>query len=181
MNYKKIINLTVYIAVPVFILRWLFAEPESLYDLWGVVGEVCLVTSLCIVVYDKLIWRFNSFEKVPKIFGSYVGTLEYTYGGIKKSKEIKVEITQTLFNVSIKLFTDEITSKSVSSTILNENGDYALLYTYKTLPKSSVADHNPIQYGTCRLDIRKNELTGIYWTSRKTTGDLTLHKKENLK
>lgn len=60
---------------------------------------------------------------------------------------------------------------------MEENEQYVLYYTYITNPKSKYSKENPIQYGTCRLLINSTDkLTGTYWTSRKTIGDMELTK-----
>ena len=61
---------------------------------------------------------------------------------------------------------------------MNENGEYVLYYTYITNPKSRYSTDNPVQYGTCRMTIQSDGLlTGNYWTTRKTKGDITFKKK----
>ncbi|HHY08835.1 MAG TPA: hypothetical protein GX530_10075 [Corynebacteriales bacterium] len=69
----------------------------------------------------------------------------------------------------------EYASTSIVSTIVCENGHYILYYTYITNPKSKYSERNPIQYGTCRLELDNTmELRGTYWTSRRTIGDIYL-------
>ena len=109
--------------------------------------------------------------------GRYCGNIEYKFNGAYETKESVVEVKQTLLSTAVKITTDEITSNTIVSSLIQENGDYVLYYTYITNPKSKFSEENPIQYGTCRLTVDNDtELCGTYWTSRKTVGDIHLKK-----
>ena len=146
--------------------------------------------------YNKLLWRFCPWERVPRFYNSYKGKLKFFYNG-PGEKDIEIQVEQTLFSVCIKLTTNEITSNSKTSAIVEENNCWMLYYTYVTNPKASYADNNPIQRGTACLIIerpkpekknlitfifnncfRVKQLAGTYWTSRKTTGDLEFWREE---
>ena len=45
---------------------------------------------------------------------------------------------------------------------------------YMTNPTTATQSENPIQYGTCRmiLDGDNSRISGKYWTSSNTTGDI---------
>ena len=74
----------------------------------------------------------------------------------------------------MQITTNEITSNTIVANLVEENEEYILYYTYITNPKSK---ENPIQHGTCRLMLsNKDCLTGSYWTSRQTIGDIELKK-----
>lgn len=47
-------------------------------------------------------------------------------------------------------------------------------YTYMTNLTAATQSENPIQYGTCRmiLDGDNSRISGKYWTSSNTTGDI---------
>src|SRR5690606_41933959 len=97
-------------------------------------------------------------------------------------KNIEVYVSQSLFRINIQLVTDEIASSTITSNIVQENGNYVLYYTYITNPKSKFSDENPIQYGTSRFIIDEpKRLNGSYWTSRKTIGDIYLEPLINRK
>lgn len=183
---NKIITRSAWISIILFIIRCFMGYVDSLsflkcdtwYDYFGAAGEVIAITAIILYVYDKWLWIINPFESTPKLKGSYTGKLIYNYNEKSKRKNIKVDIAQTSLKVRIKITTNEITSNTITSDIVEENGDYVLYYTYLTNPSSQYSAQNPIQYGTCRLiQTDKGKLEGRYWTSRKTIGDIKLTKQ----
>lgn len=94
------------------------------------------------------------------------------------TKSIQINIKQSLLQTNVEIITNEISSQSITSSLVLENEQSILYYTYITSPKSSYSTNNPIQYGTCRIMIRDVELpVGTYWTSRQTKGDITFKSK----
>ena len=76
----------------------------------------------------------------------------------------------------MKLKSDETSSKTITSDLVEENGEFVLYYTYITNPLSRCSDENPIQVGTCKLVIDNiNDIRGHYCTSRNTLGNLHFH------
>jgi hypothetical protein len=167
-----------------FVIRCFISEPTSLYDYFGFAGEAIGVAIILMGFYERLLWQYNPLEKIPKIKGEYSGYIEYSYNGTFDKKEATIKIKQSLLSTNVKIITDEITSNTIASSIVYENGEFILYYTYITNPKSKYSKDNPIQHGTCRLIIDNNEeLQGTYWTTRQTIGDIYLkriiHTKEN--
>lgn len=104
--------------------------------------------------------------------------MKYLYNGTQGTKNIDIKISQTLTDVNVSIKSDEITSKSITSELVEENNQYVLYYTYITQPKSEFSDKNPIQYGTCKVlvdDVK--EFHGVYWTTSKTKGDIYFKSK----
>ena len=152
----------------------------------GIVSSVMTVISL---LYIKWIWKFCPWEKTPRLATKYKGEIHYTYGdgGIKNAE---ILIQQNLFSAHVRIKTDEITSDTITSSIIEENGSWFLYYCYITNPQAKYSKNNPIQRGTARLEILMPEydlktgflkykypvnfLTGTYWTTRETTGDIVL-------
>lgn len=155
------------------------------------------------ILYESYFWRLNPFCKTPRIYGEYDVKIMHQYNG---GGEIiaQAEITQSLFSITVILKTDEMTSYSSSANITEEDNSYVLYYTYTKRPKGRYEDKNPITYGTCRLVLEKSvqvfansynsqniyselkkwifkpvsePLEGIYWTSRKTNGDIIFTKR----
>ena len=167
---KKATWLAIVIFIIQFRLSFLWHAPRSLFDLAGVaVG----LTTILMGVYERWLWRFCPLEKTPKLCNRYIGTITYSYAGNRREKDIVIEIKQSLLAISIKIITDEITSNSINSKLVIENGEHVLYYVYITNPKGLYSEGNPIQYGACRLVLDgKQTLRGIYWTSRKNIGDI---------
>lgn len=168
---------SIWVAIGLFVVRYLICPFESLYDGIGAVGEVIGVTTIVMSLYNAFFWQYMPFEKTPRLMGDYTGFIEYDYDGVIGKKDTTVVIEQTLLTVKVKLITDEITSYTITGNIIEENSKYVLYYTYIKNPKSKYSKENPIQYGTARIVIdQKDELIGTYWTSSKTIGDIELTK-----
>lgn len=183
---KSYLNKCLWVTVGIFAIR-LLAIPQlidslvitSAYDVFGCIGEAIGVARVLMVLYERLFWRINPIEKTPRIYGEYEGVIEYQFngGGQKRASAL---IKQSLLSVKVLISTDEITSRSISSIILDDGNESVLIYTYVTHPKSKVSNINPIAYGTCRMSLEKQEeLNGTYWTSQPTIGDISLVRKHS--
>lgn len=169
---------SLWVVIVLFIVRCIILMPETVYDFFGSAGEAISVAVILMFFYEKVLWKYNPLEKIPKLDKEYNGIIEYCYNGENGKKESDIYVKQSLLSVSIKIKTDEINSNSISADFILENNSYVLYYTYITSPKSKVGNKNPIQYGSCRLILDDNkELRGTYWTSSQTIGDMYLHKK----
>lgn len=172
------IKKSLWVVLFLFILRCVVDLPGTPYECFGFAGEAISVGLIVMTLYEKVLWRKNPFEKMPKIYGEYSAVLEYESDLGFQKKKIKIIVRQTLLSTSIKIITDEMTSNSITSNFIHENGEYVLYYTYITNPKSKYSTNNPIQYGTCRMTIQSDGLlAGNYWTNRKTKGDIVFKKK----
>ncbi|WP_025729712.1 hypothetical protein [Heyndrickxia ginsengihumi] len=172
---KKHLKYAIYLAITIFVICSLVSPPDSIRDFSGYAGISVTITIIASIVYEKWIWKLNPLEKTPKLHKRYNGILEYNFKGNYGKKNIEVYVRQSLFRLNIQLVSDEIVSSTITSKIVEENDNYVLYYTYITNPKSKFSDENPIQYGTCRFIIDDpKKLNGIYWTSRKTKGDIYL-------
>ncbi|MFZ3578317.1 hypothetical protein [Virgibacillus sp. DJP39] len=175
---KRHLKIAFYACIALFTFCIFILKPNSLRDYSSYAGLAVFLTTIISVLYEKWVWRFNPIEKTPKLFKHYNGTIEYSYNGSVEHKNLKIYVRQSLFNLDIKLVTEEIISTTITSKIVKENGNYVLYYTYITNPKSKFSDTNPIQYGTSRFLLDETEvLQGVYWTSRKTKGDIYLDYK----
>lgn len=183
---NKIINRSAWTTIILFVIRCFigfvnsfeFLKCDTWYDYFGAAGEAISVSVILLIAYDKWLWQFNPFDFTPRLNGSYTGKIIFNYNGQSRRKNIKVDITQTSLKVSVKITTNEITSNTITSDLIEENGEKVLYYTYITTPNSQYSEQNPMQHGTCRLiQKEKNKLEGQYWTSRKTIGDIILIKQ----
>jgi len=174
---RRLIKIGLWIAIILLGIRCLISIPDGIYGFISSIGGIVCISIIFLGFYERLIWQFNPMEKIPRINGTYLGTIEYNFDGNSGIKRTQVEIKQTLLSTRVKTITDEITSYTISSSLIEENGEFILYYTYVTNPKSKYSKDNPVQYGTCRLVIiSKDELRGNYWTTRQTIGDMVLRK-----
>lgn len=176
MSYMK---KSLWVVIFLFVLRCMIELPSTPYECFGYAGEAISVGLIVMTIYEKMLWRKNPFERMPQIYGEYSAILEYENNFEVQKKKIKIIVAQTLLSTSIKIITDEISSNSITSNFIYENGEYVLYYTYITNPKSRYSTNNPVQYGACRMTLQSNGLlAGNYWTSRQTKGDIVFKKKQ---
>jgi len=174
---RRLIKIGLWIAIILFGIRCFISTPNGIYGFINSIGGIVFISVIILGLYERLIWQFDPMEKTPRIKGTYLGTIEYNFNCNAGIKETQVEIKQTLLSTRVKIMTNEITSYTISSSLVEENGEFILYYTYVTNPKAKYSKENPVQYGTCRLVIiSKDELRGNYWTTRQTIGDMVLRK-----
>lgn len=131
------------------------------------------------LAYDRLLWRFNPFEKTPKLYGVYHASLHSTYNeGTHHTG--KVTIRQTLSSITILEESEGGYCESVTATLSQSNpdGPWMVYYTYLTHPKSTTK-HDDMHYGSCILFVKHRDLLeGNYYTNRKnqTAGDIKLER-----
>ena len=173
---EALIKLSGIIVLVIFIILYKLKMPESVLEYWDLILESTGYSVIAIVVYERYLWKYNPFVKIPRLKKKYTGILSYNYKGKFGEKNVEIEIKQSFLSTHVKLKSDEISSKTITSDLVEENGEFVIYYTYITNPLSRCSDENPIQVGTCKLVIDNiNDIRGNYWTNRKTIGDLHFH------
>jgi len=176
-SMKNFLMLGLWTSIVLYAIRCFISMPEGMYDIFCYAGEAIGVAVILLGLYEKLLWQFNPLDKTPRVKGAYNGIIEYNYNGKTEKKKSSITIKQSLLTITVRITTNEITSSTITSCLLEENGEHVLYYTYITYPKSKYSQENPVQYGTCRIPINgKGDLQGTYWTSRKTTGDIFIKR-----
>ena len=172
---SKLIKYAICIGVIAMILFALIAKPKEVKDWIEFAGYSISIGTAFALLYEKVLWRVNPFEAMPRLKKKYEGILCYKYNGQDETKSIQINIKQTLLKVKVKTYTDMNSSTSVMGSIIKENEEYVLFYSYITNPDINVNRDNPMQIGTCRMELNKNNvrIKGHYWTNRMTGGDLT--------
>ena len=163
------------VAIAAATIAFLMAQDTSLEGLVSASSKGITIAAITAVAYERFLWRLNPFEKRPRLSGHYDCVLEYSHGKGEGRKKTTAFVRQTLLTASISFHTDEITSNTKASELVDESGRYVLYYTYLTTPLMRYSQNNPIQYGTCRLEVMDDgDLRGSYWTSNATRGDINL-------
>ena len=171
---RQLIKPGVYIAIGIFISLYLIKKPIEGEDILSLVSYSITVVTIIFTLYINWLWKYNPFEKLPKLKSSYQGIIKYKFNG-GGEKNVEIIIKQTLFSIKVITKTDNNRSTSITANIVLENEEYLLYYTYITNPSAGNINTNPIQYGTCRIPIIDTEdIKGIYWTTQQTIGDIEL-------
>lgn len=140
------------------------------------------------LIFTKWAWRFPIFKgwlvPFPDIEGTWKGTFQSTWvDSISDqkipSKAVTIAIKQTFSSISCVMYTDESDSYSTTAQIIedDESGVFRLSYNYTNRSHANVRDRSAIHDGAAILKIilkPEMKLDGEYWTSRKTTGDISV-------
>lgn len=175
---KMIVPIIVMVSITVFVCCCI-EKPVTLGDWCGYVGNGITVAIAFWGLYSTILWKFNPLERTPKLFGYYIGEIEFSHkkNGVNQKKKIKVQIKQTLYTIKVISKTNINESSSVAEILREENGLAILYYTYLTNPKTNERKNNPIQYGTARMVVDNVEqINGRYWTTQVTMGDMFWHR-----
>ena len=174
-RYKKYVKYICIIAIALFLLLSYFFKDMKF---WNLVTTVSTITSIFVILYVTVIWKFNPFEKIPKLQKVYEGILVSTHDN--KKRDIKVYIKQNLFEIKIQFASEESSSKSITANLYDEYGTKMLSFGYINNPQAQYKAKSPIHYGMCTLEIKDNgNLEGQYFTDRCTSGDIILKRKNN--
>jgi hypothetical protein len=158
---------------------------------WDAIKKLPDVVTIYVVlsfVFTKWLWRLRLFRgwlvPFPDLQGTWAGELKSTWKHPETGQPIPplrmiVVVRQTFSSVSCTLFTKESESYSTAAQITRdeETGSVSLDYTYTNRSKATLRHRSPIHDGAARLKIvtlPERALEGEYWTSRCTTGDMSL-------
>ncbi|MGN0992346.1 MAG: hypothetical protein ACI4PE_00165 [Bacilli bacterium] len=172
---KKYLEIFIYISITIFCFLYLICKFE-VFDAISYSSTGSLIISS---LYSKWFWKYNLFEKTPRLCNGYIAKLEYVYEGKKQSKKVKVNIYQDLFSVRVIMQSNESFSKSVIANIYKEQEVWYLTYTYINEPSQKNRDRSKIHYGTCKLNLEDLEnIKGEYFTDRHSSGDMSFIKSK---
>lgn len=191
---KHIVGLTVFFSIAVYALVLHFWPTTSLFKLFAISSGVTgfLVFLIGTNFTARRIWsamRIFDSSLFPDINGTWEGEItfmgEMALEGKIISKENNLDaravIRQTLSHTQIDLHTPTSKSITLESTPVSESGQPRLYYVHRVTPK------NPdwsIYTGSTLFDVRyvqENgkkvlELSGHYYTDRKTNGRIRLRQ-----
>jgi hypothetical protein len=181
----------VIIGLAFFVYAIIFLVTQNLesIDFQKAVSHISTTISINIIIWMIFIswaWKWKMFYswlvQTPNLSGIWKGKIKSNWND-GKTKSIPTEITikQDFFNISIKIKTEESVSHSISSSfnIDKDSNVQQLFYSYLNTPKAGIRESSAIHYGSTLLNFdgfKVNEMTGEYWTSRETTGEIELKR-----
>jgi hypothetical protein len=152
-----------------------------------IVGSVMAVLA---ELFWKPLWSNSELiqkKTFPNLNGKWEGTLVSTWINPETSQPVppisaSITIRQGLFSTSVCMRTGE--SSSFSTRVLLEPHYPALIYriwySYSNEPQAQFqyrsANHEGIAFLELDFAADRNRLTGRYYTSRKTTGDIDMRR-----
>ena len=187
-------EILVWIQLVSFVAIWaavLFFSRTSLKIEWEAIKklpDVVTIYVLLVLIFTNWAWRLPIFKgwlvPFPDLQGTWKGTLQSTWIDPATSqkiqpKDVMLVIKQTFSNISCVMYTDESNSFSNTAQINqdDDSGIFRLSYNYTNRSKANVRDRSVIHDGAAILKVitePEKSLEGEYWTSRKTTGDISV-------
>ena len=172
-----------------YVIIFLITQDLDSINFNKALSHISTTISVNIIIWLLFInwaWKWRVFYPwlvpFPNLTGVWEGHLISNYAKSTEPIPSEVKIDQTFFNVQIRIKTGESSSYSTAASfdIDNDRGLQQLFYSYLNTPKASVRDRSEIHYGTTLLNFEGftvNEMSGEYWTTRETTGEINLNKK----
>jgi hypothetical protein len=178
------------LAFGVYVIIFIISQNLQSIDFQKAISDIFKTISINAflwLIFVKWAWKWKIFYPwlvpFPNLSGEWNGFLMSNW----KEKSLdpiptEVKISQTFFNVQVRIKTGESKSHSTGASfdIDKDRGLQQLFYSYINTPKSSVRNRSEIHYGTTLLTFdgfKITEMEGEYWTDRETTGEIKLTKK----
>lgn len=144
------------------------------------------IATILLLLYDRFIWKWSvvrAFTGKPVVAGTWRGTLQSDYMRPGESAPVApistvIRVKQTNSTLSVTLFTAESQSVTEQGALYREADDrWRMSWIYVNDPRASVQHMSQQHRGVCDLYLSGKDgesLAGKYFTSRKTTGEMTL-------
>lgn len=181
---KHIVTITIIVSLCIYYGVSYVYKPIPFYRLITIAPWVCLfiIFLLSNSTISRLIWGlicwFNK-SLYPDLNGHWEGKIT-----TENNLEIHVRATiiQTLSNTQINIHTETSKSETLEATPSHIHGTSKLFYLYRSIPKTPSWS---IYTGMTIFDIRRInfnnaqtlELSGAYFTDRKSVGRISLVQK----
>ncbi len=171
-----------------YVIIFLITQNLESIDFNKALSHISTTISVNIVLWLLFInwaWKWKVFfpwlVPFPNLSGEWNGNLISNYEKSTEPIPTDVKIEQTFFNIQVRIKTGESSSYSTAASfdIDNDRGLQQLFYSYLNTPKASVREGSEIHYGTTLLNFEGfevKEMAGEYWTTRETTGEITLER-----
>lgn len=182
-----------WVRVGLLVAVWaavLYISKTGLAISWDAVKQLPVVVTVYAIlsyVFTKWLWRVPLLQgwlvPFPDLQGTWQGEIRSTWRDPKTDQKLPplpviLVIKQSFLSISCAMHTRESESYSTAAQISqDEDGTLRLSFNYTNRPKASVRDRISMHDGAAILRIVRGNnrlLQGEYWTSRRTTGDISL-------
>ena len=188
-NVGRYITAIVVLSIALFLVISFLRNNLSFNDLkliWADIATTISIVTIICALFISWGWKWKIFQRwlvpFPCLSGKWEGEMLSTFAPGDTPIPVEMKIKHHFFNIQIKVTTAE--SKSISTCgsfdIDEDRGLKQLIYSYQSIPKAVVRNRSEIHFGTTRLEINDDatEMSGDYWTDRKTTGDIKVSKSK---
>lgn len=182
-----------WVRVGVLVATWaavLYVSKTGLAISWDAVKQLPAVVTVYAVlsyIFTKWLWKLPFLQgwlvPFPNLQGTWQGEIRSTWRDPKTDQSLApipviLVIKQSFLSISCAMHTKESDSNSIAAQISHdEDGTLRLSFNYTNRPKATVRDRIAMHDGAAMLRIvggPRGLLEGEYWTSRRTTGDISL-------
>ena len=160
-------------------------------DVWSALSIAYKTVPIMLIVWMVFVlyaWKWRIFKNwlvpIPCLYGTWQGYIQSTWnypetGKIPGPIPVLLTIRQTFGRISCVMRTVEMTSRSycVDFWIDNDEQIRKLAYCYTSVPSVLLPDSSYPHDGAMLFEIigePAQKLRGSYWTTRKTTGEVTM-------
>lgn len=154
-------------------------------------GVVVGAVSITLGIFNRWAWHWRIFNgwlvNRPYVQGTWKVTLKSDWKNPESGEQISpidafLVIRQTGSDISLRLFTTESRSETVSSGIETcKDGTFEISCTYRNKPGAEFRHRSEVHYGAMILFVDQKSpgsVEGDYWTDRKTTGTVLLTERK---
>lgn len=161
-------------------------------DVKDFLGWYVAVYGVALLLFDRYFWHTRIGRlmgwKVPDLRGTWKGSVTPTAlppnlpaGAAVTGRPIPsyVVVRQSAFTLTLTLYTGESCSESVAVDFARIGDQSKLIYSYLNTPQAQHLHRSQVHSGTTILDMTSTQpqrLTGMYFTSRLTRGDMVLEE-----
>lgn len=188
LNVKAFTYIFLVISASAWFLIYLLTglEINKWWDIFRPLPTVATIVLFLFALFTRWGWRWKIFQgwlvPFPNLSGTWEGSIHTTWLDSKSGQKtgsipVILAIKQSFLRISCVMRTAEMTSYSYAEGFMIQSDSQIkkLVYSYSSNPKIGLAHRSKPHDGTVTLDIIGNpvsKLTGHYWTTRKTTGDI---------
>lgn len=181
-KYCAIATASISLAIYIVYIKYIDPSAPLLHLLkispWVVMFMIFVITNNTIARFIWSVVRSFNRSTYPDLNGIWAGFINTSNG---QSIPVRANIRQTLILTQIDMHSDTAKSQTLEATPIIESGQDKLYYTYLSRPKNP--DWGPY-IGLTIFDVRGPkkdkaiplELSGFYFTDRKTSGRISLHQ-----
>ena len=181
-----------WVRVGILVAIWvgiLYISKTGLAISWDAVKQLPAVVTVYAIlsyIFTKWLWRMPLLQgwlvPFPDLHGTWQGEIRSTWKDQKTHQELPpipaiLIVKQSFLSINCAMHTQASDSYSRAAQISqDDDGTLRLSFNYTNRPKATVRDRIAIHDGAAILRIggRRRTLEGEYWTSRRTTGDISL-------
>lgn len=168
-----------------------FGKGVTVSDVWTALSvayqTIPIVLAVC-AFFVSYAWRWRIFGgwlvPFPDLNGTWQGDIQTTWrdpstGDVLPPIPVMLTVKQSFTRLSCVMRTAEMTSYSFLADFWLDGDEQVrkLGYSYRSSPLPTVRDRSQPHEGTAVFEIVGNpatKLKGVYWSDRKTTGEVTL-------